>query len=155
MRARQNVIPMLDHAVSRSPSEFRFDLQGHKPAPYATRTTPPSGIPARTQLLVRSVGGILILAGLTAGLAVLLEGYCLYREPVRIEVFALAVEQSSNLDQVLATANHHAYVQEHDLRLSYFAAWVIVMALLFMISTIAFTAIRTGADLIHTPRQRV
>ena len=103
--------------------------------------------------IVRGLGLLLLLFGLWSGLTVMLEAFKLYREPVRIEVLARAVERGSHIDRALTTTNpgvdmEAASAARSDLQLSYFIAWMIALLLLLLTSLISFTAIKTGGELV-------
>ena len=61
--------------------------------------------PSRTTevlaVIARLMGLIMLLIGLIIGIKVILEAWSLYDEPQRIERFANAIDQGSNLDQLL------------------------------------------------------
>jgi hypothetical protein len=117
----------------------------------------------------------LILIGLGIGISVVLEAWALYKTPERIERFAIAIEQGSQIDKVFRSVASQA-VDEADsasglapagssaapgatvsgeparassagFRLSYFAAWAIVLALMLVVGTLAMSAAATGAKL--------
>ena len=103
--------------------------------------------------IVRGLGLLLLLFGLWSGLTVMLEAFKLYREPVRIEVLARAVERGSHIDRALTTTNPEVGMEagsaaRSDLQLSYFIAWMIALLLLLLTSLISFTAIKTGGELV-------
>lgn len=52
--------------------------------------------------IVRAIGLVLLLFGLWLALEVLHEAWQLYHEPARIERFAEAIEQGSNIDRSIA-----------------------------------------------------
>lgn len=106
----------------------------------------------------RSIGMFLLVFGLWAGVYVMLEALQLYRDPVKIEQFALAVEKGSNLDRTLAPYEKQdvtvgAAKEDNDLHLSYFVAWMFALLLLMLTSMIAFSAMRTGGELVLQDRQ--
>ncbi len=128
----------------------------HDPPPHDEEPREALGaVRAGLSLGVRLLGVVLLLAGLWAGLAVLLEGWALYREPARIERLAAAVEQGSHLDATLAAATTSAETapagggagEEAGLRLSYFAAWLLALALLVVIGSLAMAAVGAGTRL--------
>jgi len=100
------------------------------------------------EFMVKAIGTILLLFGLWAGIKVMLEGFHLYRDPIKIETFASAIEKGSNIDKTMIPANNAITTDRNDFRLSYFAAWVITLSLLLLISMIAFAAIKTGGELV-------
>jgi len=87
---------------------------------------------------------------------VILEAWALYEEPSRIVRFADDIQRHSNLDGVIGTVTGSAGdtagqagkpAQAGSFRLSYFAAWFIVLLLMFVIGSLAMTAIATGGQL--------
>lgn len=115
------------------------------------------------ELFVRVIGIILLLVGLWASVHVLLEALRLYRDPLRIEQLASAIERGSNLDQTLqqnvydesgkssARSNNPGLTGQgaaNGIRLTYFIAWIVALLLLMLIAMIAFSAIRAGSELV-------
>ena len=107
-------------------------------------------------IFVRLLGTALLIFGLIVAVLVVLEAWKLYQEPERIERFAFAVEQGSNLDKILLfdTATTAAEegtapsrTRDDNLRLSYFAAWFIVLALMLVLCILAMSAVSTGGQL--------
>ncbi len=116
-------------------------------------------------LVVRFIGLFLLLAGLWVALQVLLEALELYRDPRRIERFAEAIEQGSNIDKSLVSFRNEIITEETgepagenavpqsalpsaNIRVSYFFAWMIVLLLLLLIARISLAAIKTGGELV-------
>lgn len=150
----KNVIQLPGRTADSDTSEFHFDIQSDSNGnPGKAKASTASG--SDMLLLVRLTGVVLLSFGLLAGLRIMLEGFQLYREPARIEVFAQAIEQGSNIDRALTPVNRDDVNTGGGFRLSYFAAWAIVLTLLMFISMIAFTAIRTGGDLLKSAGNRV
>lgn len=114
-------------------------------------------------LVVRLIGLVVLLVGLYIGLKVIFEAWHLYEEPQRIERFATAIEQCSQLDSLLsALANkkppHETASEEAApaitksepvpaIRLTYFLAWGIAVFLLMVVGSLAATAMRTDGQL--------
>lgn len=114
-------------------------------------------------IVVRLFGLTLLVIGLYIGIKVIFEAWHLYEEPQRIERFADAIEQGSNLDALLAsiTTNKPASLSNQSntvtqskankvtpqLKMTYFLAWGIVVVLLMVIGSLASTAIKTGGQL--------
>ena len=126
-------------------------------------------------VLVRLLGMGLVLVGLGIGISVVLEAWALYKAPDRIERFAEAIEQGSNIDSAFSSLASDAAREfgveqstqardvpastdgrsapaaggrsSNDLRLSYFAAWVIVLGLMLVVGMLAMSAASTGARL--------
>jgi len=109
---------------------------------------------------VRLVGIVVLLVGLWAGVRIIIEAFALYQEPARIERFAQAIQSGSNIDGMFGDVLDKALDNKatdtpakarkgggSGLRVSYFAAWLIVMLLMFVIGTLAMTAIATGGQL--------
>jgi len=109
---------------------------------------------------VRLVGIVVLLVGLWAGVRIIIEAFGLYQEPARIERFAEAIQKGSNIDGMFgnvidkALNNKTAQIetaqangQNTGLRISYFAAWLIVLLLMFVIGILAMTAVTTGGQL--------
>ncbi|MBM2830194.1 MAG: hypothetical protein HW411_984 [Gammaproteobacteria bacterium] len=121
-------------------------------------------------LIVRCIGLFLLFAGLWVALQVMLEAYNLYREPQRIEHFALAIEKGSNIDKSLISLRDEVIAEptekstdpvatilesnpaptysSNNIRVSYFFAWVIVLLLMLLIARISLSAIKTGGELV-------
>jgi len=111
--------------------------------------------------VVRAVGLVVLLLGLWVGVKVILEAWALYEDPSRIVRFADDIQRHSNLDGVLddlaagtradaagaAPAAAPPRASGGGLRLSYFAAWFIVLLLMFVIGSLAMAAITTGGSL--------
>ena len=119
---------------------------------------------------VRIVGVVVLFVGLWVGLKVILEAWALYDTPERIERFAVAIENGSNLDKIFSATVERMSSQGSSespadeprisggvaseptdpgpaLRLSYFAAWFIAMMLMLIIGSLAMSAISTGGKL--------
>ena len=142
------------------------------------REAPPRAIAITQQalaILVRLLGLGVLVIGIVVAVIILREAWGLYQEPERIERFAVAIERGSNLDQIfsfaardgaearvaaeegaeppLATDTPPAGESEGSgsgghLRLSYFAAWFLVLLLLFVTSVIALSAVSAGGRLV-------
>jgi hypothetical protein len=111
--------------------------------------------------VVRLVGLAVLVVGLWVGIKIILEAWALYEEPSRIVRFADDIQNHSNLDGVIGSLTGEA-AQGSDkaassakggnsgggLRLSYFAAWFIVLLLMFVIGSLAMAAITTGGHLV-------
>jgi hypothetical protein len=130
-------------------------MNQHMPAPYTDFIA----------ILVRIIGVVVLIVGLVVGIKVIMEAWNLYEKPENIERFAKAIEQGSNLDQLLKSVTDDktsakAPVQvdgenmpteqpqaNEPLRLTYFIAWGLVIVLLMVIGGLASSAIRTGGQL--------
>lgn len=139
------------------------------------RESPPRAIAITQQalaILVRLIGLAVLVIGLVVAVIILREAWGLYQEPARIERFAVAIERGSNLDQIFSFASRDtgelatgaeegaeapiaAAPQTppegggaRHLRLSYFAAWFVVLLLLFVTSVIALSAVSAGGRLV-------
>ncbi len=150
----KNIIDMPKNTgqKARQASKYEFDFPQDGEEQVHKRKLPGFSLPAVNldwlNIAARSACVCLLLFGLWAGMTVLLEAIQLYRDPARIESFAIAIENGSNIDKSLAPANNAAISGQNDFRLSYFAAWGITLLLLLLISMIAFAAIRTGGELV-------
>jgi len=133
------------------------DHQGAAPAPVAERE-PDIFDRAGTVigLVVRLIGVALLCVGIAVALKVISEAFQLYNQPQVIERFAQAIDQGSNLDAVLApdptetsgaATSADSRTTQAPLRLSYFAAWVVVLMLLVVVSGIAMSVVATGGKL--------
>lgn len=110
-------------------------------------------------LVVRLAGIALLVLGAALALKVVVEAVGLYQQPSRIERFARAVEQGSHIDRVLSPDTDHVATDSGGataqaataaptvLRLSYFAAWFIVLMLLLVVSGIAVSLVSAGGRL--------
>jgi hypothetical protein len=111
---------------------------------------------------VRLIGVAVLCVGLWAGIKVIVEAWALYEQPQRIERLAAAIQAGSNLDGLIgnlvaadaqegevgdAAADARRAEPGGTLRLSYFAAWFIALLLMFVIGTLAMTAVTTGGQL--------
>ncbi len=125
------------------------------------------------ELFVRAAGMLLLVIGLVLGFMVLKEAWLLYNQPTNIERFVVAIEQGSNLDQILApnsepsnestiseseTLLRYGTIPEppaskpkngsfNEFRLAYFPAWFIAIVLLLLIGRLAIAAVKTGGEL--------
>jgi hypothetical protein len=121
-------------------------------------------------MIVRGSGFFLLVIGLLVSLLTISEALKLYHEPGRIERFALAIENGSNIDKSLGSLRESAIadtnkdeaapapaagqtVQEpahklDNVRVSYFLAWIIDLLLLLLIARIGLGAIKTGGELV-------
>jgi hypothetical protein len=110
-------------------------------------------------VIVRLLGLLMLIVGLTIAIKTIIEAWSLYEEPQRIERFAEAIDEGSNLDQLLRSFSQKATSTENEaetaattsqqatLRVSYFLAWIIALVLLMVIGGLAASAIRTGGQL--------
>lgn len=137
-----------------------YEFKDDQPQPQDTAVPSRAGWP---ELFVRGIGIVLLLVGLWSSVHVLVEALKLYRDPLRVEDLAAAIEQGSNLDRALRRSTHEetagadrpagvASLSEQapsrGIRLTYFVAWVIALLLLMLITMIAFSAVRTGSELV-------
>jgi len=110
-------------------------------------------------VIVRLLGLLMLVVGLTIAIKTIIEAWSLYEEPQRIERFAEAIDEGSNLDQLLRSFSQKTASTENEaetatttsqqatLRVSYFLAWIIALVLLMVIGGLAASAIRTGGQL--------
>ena len=116
--------------------------------------------PMALGILVRVVGVVVLFVGLWVGIKVILEAWALYEQPQRIVRFADDIQEHSKIDGVIGSlgtlesgdgcsvaAGKKAQDAGNGLRLSYFAAWFIVLLLIFVIGPLAMSAITTGGQL--------
>ena len=145
----KNIIsmPQQAHSETLSDIEYSFDL-ADEIEEETTKLSIADFPGVWMEFIVKAIGTILLLFGLWAGIKVMLEGFHLYRDPIKIETFATAIEKGSNIDKTMAPAKNEITTGRNDFRLSYFAAWIIALSLLLLISMIAFAAIRTGGELV-------
>ena len=123
---------------------------------------PPSRTTETLAVIARLLGLVMLIVGLFIGIKVIFEAWSLYDEPQRIERFAEAIDQGSNLDNLITsfsqkTPSRESNVeqataaqpssQQQSLRVSYFLAWIIAILLLMVIGGLASSAIRTGGQL--------
>lgn len=111
-------------------------------------------------LCVRTLGFLLLIAGLWVVLQVLSTAQDLYEEPDNIARFAIAIQKGSNVDNAFQlldenlgnatqqTGDKAINASNNSLKLSYFFAWVIVMLLFLLITRIALACARIGSELI-------
>ena len=114
-------------------------------------------------IIIRLIGLFIVLIGLLVSVKIFTEVWTLYHQPSHIRHFAIAIEQGSHLDAVIASLSEKATTtkprpynskirpqtknSQPQLSVSYFIAWAIVVLLLFVLSHLATTAIRTGGQL--------
>jgi hypothetical protein len=107
-------------------------------------------------IVVRAVGVVVLFVGLWVGIKVILEAWALYEQPQRIVRFADDIQKHSKIDGVIGSlgaatgadkAQQAGSGPDNGLRLSYFAAWFIVLLLIFVIGSLAMSAITTGGQL--------
>jgi membrane protein required for beta-lactamase induction len=110
-------------------------------------------------VVVRLLGLVMLIVGLTIAIKTIVEAWSLYEEPQRIERFAEAIDEGSNLDQLLRSFSQKTASTENEaetaaatshqatLRVSYFLAWIIALVLLMVIGGLSASAIRTGGQL--------
>ncbi len=120
-------------------------------------------------ILVRLLGLCFLVVGIGAAVMILREAWTLYQDPVRIERFAVAIEQGSNLDKIFAlnggetagTVDQGEAAGDSSaqsaasstagsatLRLSYFAGWFLVLLLMLVASITAIAAVSAGGRLV-------
>ena len=107
--------------------------------------------------VVRVVGLVVLFVGLWVGVKVIMEAWALYEQPQRIVRFADDIQKHSNLDGIIGSlgatdsaesaSGSSAKVPGNGLRLSYFAAWFVALLLIFVIGSLAMSAITTGGQL--------
>ena len=136
--------------------------------PAATEPDRGSLVQLGMELAVRSLGVVVLVVGLWVAVLVVTEAWGLYNAPERIERLAVAVERGSNIDRALsprraappvasapdalpeggaAPAEAAPPPSDDEVRLSYFLAWFLAIALLFLASLIALGMVKTGGEL--------
>ena len=109
-------------------------------------------------IIVRAVGLILLLVGLSVALGVIGEAWSLYEDPAPIEKLARTIERDSMLDAALAPRRPDAGDRSGGpamapeertpaFRLSYFVAWAIALLLLMLVGRLSIAAVKTGGEL--------
>lgn len=125
-------------------------------------------------ICVRLLGMAVLVVGVWAAILVIREAWALYENPERIERVAVAIDDGSNLDRLLApggvflpaedattaapaasdndstenaTAQRPSANGNNALRLSYFVAWGVASLMLLIIGMLAMSAIATGGRL--------
>lgn len=169
MRDRPNPAPPAreSHAVASGYREYDLLL----------RESPPRALSIFQQLLaiiVRLTGLAFLVVGIGAAVVILNEAWLLYKDPARIEPFAVAIEHGSNLDRIFALSGEEAAApaaetdtatgtgsgteptaapaaaarESASLRLSYFASWFLVLLLMLVGSIVAISAVSAGGRLV-------
>ena len=110
---------------------------------------PPSRTTETLAVIARFLGLVMLIVGLFIGIKVIFEAWNLYDEPQRIERFAKAIDQGSNLDNLITSFSQKRPSNESDveqvtaaqpstqqpsLRVSYFLAWIVAILLLMVIT---------------------
>jgi len=153
VRDRPNPAPVRESAASTGYREYDLLL----------RDSPPRALTIFHQLLailVRLLGLTFLVIGIGAAVIILNEAWHLYKDPGRIEPFAVAIERGSNLDRIFALSEEDvgapAAASEEaasardssSLRLSYFASWFLVLLLMLVGSIVAISAVSAGGRLV-------
>jgi hypothetical protein len=168
---------------ARTPDPARASKSGdsgYREYDLLLRESPPRALAIFQQslaILVRLLGLCFLVVGIGAAVIILREAWTLYQEPERIERFAVAIEQGSNLDKIFASnggetvgtgeqsesAGESAGESVGDssaqpvasgaadnttLRLSYFAGWFLVLLLMLVASITAIAAVSAGGRLV-------
>jgi len=134
--------------------------------------SPPRALGIAQQLLailVRLLGLGFLVVGIGAAVIILNEAWMLYKEPARIERFALAIEHGSNLDKIFALSTSETVktgaqgdtagsassssdaaesAGDVNFRPSYFAGWFLVLLLMLVASITAIAAVSAGGRLV-------
>ena len=157
-------------AQSRAAEQRDGARVGYQEYDLLLRASPPRALTIFQQIVaifVRLLGLGLLVIGIGTAVVVIFEVWNLYKEPVRMERFATAIEKGSNLDKIFALpaavvsdvtqpaeggeAAAEPVTSEYErpshLRLSYFAAWFLVLLLLFVLSVVAVSAVSAGGRL--------
>ena len=160
---------------ARTPESARASKSGdsgYREYDLLLRESPPRALTIFQQslaILVRLLGLCFLVVGIGAAIIILREAWTLYQDPVRIERFAVAIEQGSNLDKIFASSGGETAgtgeqgesagdsgVQpatsgatgDATLRLSYFAGWFLVLLLMLVASITAIAAVSAGGRLV-------
>lgn len=157
---------------ARSPEPAHAQHDGYREYDLLLRESPPRALSIFQQLLailVRLMGLGLLVVGIGAAVIILNEAWMLYKEPARIEKFARAIEQGSNLDKIFALSGGDSAPADEqapaaggdepapgapdaptntNLRLSYFAGWFLVLLLMLVASIVAISAVSAGGRLV-------
>jgi len=167
LKATRRDVP---HRPARAPEPAGPSASGYREYDLLLRESPPRALGIFQQLLailVRLLGLGFLVVGIGAGVIILNEAWMLYKEPARIEKFAVAIEQGSNLDKIFALSggassseseagqsggaaggDSNAAVANTNLRLSYFAGWFLVLLLMLVASIVAISAVSAGGRLV-------
>lgn len=134
---------------------------GYREYDLLLRDSPPRALTIFHQLLailVRLLGLTFLVIGIGAAVVILNEAWHLYKDPARIEPFAVAIERGSNLDRIFALSEEQAgdtteqsaaaARDTSSLRLSYFASWFLVLLLMLVGSIVAISAVSAGGRLV-------
>ena len=132
---------------------------GYREYDLLLRESPPRALGIIQQLLaviVRLLGLCFLVVGIGAAVVILNEAWMLYQEPQRIDRFALAIEQGSNLDKIFTLSGGEAEGEAAaaapatggNLRLSYFAGWFLVLLMMLVASIVAISAVSAGGRLV-------
>ncbi len=134
---------------------------GYREYDLLLRESPPRSLGIIQQLLavlVRLLGLCFLVVGIGAAVVILHEAWMLYQEPQRIDRFALAIEQGSNLDKIFTLSGAEAEGEAEtaaaapdasaNLRLSYFAGWFLVLLMMLVASIVAISAVSAGGRLV-------
>ncbi len=119
-------------------------------AAHAARAEPGQRLTLATKatgLFVRLVGVVLLLFGFWTAMQVVVEAWNLYEDPSRVERFAVAIDQGSNIDRLLNPGEQEERTEVIQFRFSYFIAWAVVLLLLMLIGRLTIWFIRTGGEL--------
>lgn len=136
---------------------------GYREYDLLLRESPPRALTIFQQLLavlVRLLGLAFLVVGIGAAVVILNEAWMLYQDPGRIDRFAVAIEQGSNLDKIFALSGGAseeggtpaegtaAPTGSDNLRLSYFAGWFLALLLMLVGSIVAISAVSAGGRLV-------
>lgn len=158
----------------RAPEPARPSAGGYREYDLLLRESPPRALGIFQQvlaILVRLMGLAFLAVGIGAGFIILNEAWTLYQEPARIERFATAIEDGSNLDVIFAlsadastgaaepgqsdgatqgdaSAQASGSAAGKSLRLSYFAGWFLVLLLMLVASIVSISAVSAGGRLV-------
>ena len=152
-------------APAREPEPVDYSESGYREYDLLLRESPPRGLSVIQQslaVLVRLLGLAFLVVGIGAAVVILHEAWQLYQEPSRIQRFAVAIEQGSNLDKIFTLSGGEEAAEGEgegevtaapgadsgNLRLSYFAGWFLVLLLMLVGSIVAISAVSAGGRLV-------
>jgi hypothetical protein len=155
---------------ARAAEPAAASASGHREYDLLLRESPPRALGIFQQslaVLVRLLGLCFLVVGIGAGVVILNEAWMLYKEPTRIEKFAVAIERGSNLDKIFTLAGSDSAGEETradggasppaaapeagsgtSFRPSYFAGWFLALLLMLVASIVAISAVSAGGRLV-------
>lgn len=148
-------------ARTPEPEPMAVSGSGYREYDLLLREGPPRALGIIQQMLavlVRLLGLCFLVVGIGAAVVILHEAWMLYQEPERIDRFALAIEQGSNLDKIFTLSGTETEAEgdgqstapatSRNFRPSYFASWFLVLLLMLVASIVAISAVSAGGRLV-------